>query len=256
MKKISYSNVSILVIDNNSEDGSIPFINKFFPEIEILKLDKNYGFASGMNKGIQHIKKDNPDFVIIMNNDIVVSDSFLNELVKGIDAKGENNIFSPIICYHSNRNKIWYIGGLIRLWYGRVSHLSIRKKINKISIDDFQLTDYVTGCCMLISFRLIDKLDGFNENFKMYSEDVDLCLRARAMDSKCYVVKNSMIWHKVSSSIGGNYSFKKNIRKFLSIYQLINLHNRYILNLSGKIGLLLFAIISIPKFFYKQIFNE
>ena len=256
LDSITNPNVSILIIDNASTDGSVKDFKKIFPNIEILKLDKNYGFAGGMNRGIDYLKKDSPDYVIFMNNDIVVSDSFFDELIDGIKEKDENDIFSPVICYHSNKNQIWYIGGLIRLWYGRISHLSIRKNINKIQIDNFQLTDYITGCCMLISYSLIKKLNGFNEDFNMYSEDVDLCLRAREMGSRCYVVKKSKIWHKVSSSIGGNYSFKKNIRKFLSIYRLINIHSSSILQLTGKIGLLFILVFSFPKFIYHHIISN
>ena len=256
MTPITDPNISILIIDNASIDGSVEDFEELFPEIEILKLKKNYGFSGGMNRGLDHIKKDAPDFVIFMNNDIVVSHSFYDELIKGIEEKGNNNIFSPVICYHSNKNKIWYIGGFIRLWYGRVCHLSIRKKLNKIKIDNFQLTDYITGCCMLISFRLVNELNGFDENFNMYSEDVDLCLRARKMGSKCYVVKKSKILHKVSSSIGGNYSYKKNIRKLLSTYRLISIHSNVISKLTGKIGLLFIMFFSVPKLIFHQIFNK
>ena len=109
-------NQSILLIDNGSTDGSVSKISKLFPNIEILQLRNNFGFSGGMNKGLNHLKKDKPDFVIFMNNDIVASDSFLEKLLNGINQYGKNNILSSLICYHSDKNKIWYGGGQIKLW--------------------------------------------------------------------------------------------------------------------------------------------
>ena len=240
-------NQSILLIDNGSTDGSVSKISKLFPNIEILQLRNNFGFSGGMNKGLNHLKKDKPDFVIFMNNDIIASDSFLEKLLNGINQYGKNNILSPLICYHSDKDKIWYGGGQIKLWRGKITHSYIRKKISDLNMKSYEITDYVSGCCLAISWDLINKLNGFNESFNMYSEDVDLCIRAKKLNAKCYVVTESVIWHKISKSIGGNLSFKKNLRKLRSTIKLINLHSNFFNKLTGILGLVIISIIHLPK---------
>ena len=111
----------------------------------------------------------------------------------------------------------------------------------------YEITDYVSGCCLAISWDLINKLNGFNESFNMYSEDVDLCIRAKKLNAKCYVVTESVIWHKISKSIGGNLSFKKNLRKLRSTIKLINLHSNFFNKLTGILGLVIISIIHLPK---------
>ena len=120
-------------------------------------------------------------------------------------------------------------------------------KREEFEIDDIQITDYITGCCMMVSGELITKLKGFSEQYKMYAEDVDLCLRSKKYGAKCYVVDKSVIWHQVSSSIGGNFSLKKNIRKFISISKLIYLNSNLISFAIGMFFLLTRSIFSIPQ---------
>ena len=67
---IKYPNFSILLIDNGSTDDSVKMIEKIYPNLDILKLKKNYGFAKGINKGIFYLHKDRPDYIVIMNNTI------------------------------------------------------------------------------------------------------------------------------------------------------------------------------------------
>ena len=86
------------------------------------------------------------------------------------------------------------------------------------------LTGYVTGCCLLISKNLFKKLNGFDESFNMYAEDVDLCLRAQNLNIDCVYIPDAKIWHKVSSSTGGRFSIIKYIKKINSIQKLIKIH--------------------------------
>ena len=120
----------------------------------------------------------------------------------------------------------------------------------------YEITDYVSGCCLAISWDLINKLNGFNESFNMYSEDVDLCIRAKKLNAKCYVVTESVILHKISKSIGGNLSFKKNIRKLRSTIKLINLHSNFFNKLTGILGLVIISIIHLPKILIQNSYKK
>jgi len=69
-----------------------------------------------------------------------------------------------------------------------------------------------------------EKLNGFDESFSMYGEDVDLSIRVKQSGRKIVIAPKSHIWHKVSSSIGGEFSFKKIIRKYRGYLKLYQLH--------------------------------
>jgi GT2 family glycosyltransferase len=72
ISKVKYENSKVLVVDNNSEDDSVKNISGKFPEVEVLELDKNYGYADGNNKGFESINNQNVDYVLFLNNDTIV----------------------------------------------------------------------------------------------------------------------------------------------------------------------------------------
>ena len=85
-------------------------------------------------------------------------------------------------------------------------------------------TDYITGCCLFTSMEVINQLNGFDERFNMYGEDVDLCLRAKKEGINCYYWSNAKLWHHVSASLGGAFSVKKMSKKLIGIGRLYNKH--------------------------------
>ena len=114
-------------------------------------------------------------------------------------------IIAPIIYYATPPDLIWSIGGKINPWLLEVSN----KLADRVDIDnppEIIEQDFVTGCGMLISRSTLEVVNGFDERFKMYYEDSDLCLRIRKAGYKILVVTSAKMWHKVASSSGGKYS--------------------------------------------------
>ena len=120
--------------------------------------------------------------------------------------------------YMKDKNKIWYLGGIVRAGACLIKHRFIRHNNFKTNIP-FE-TDYITGCAMMFHIKDFRKLY-FDESFKMYGEDVDICLRARAIGFKCIVEPKSVLYHAVSASYAGNFSFKKNLMKLISRIKII-----------------------------------
>ncbi len=221
LKKIKYSNFKITVIDNKSTDNSLSIIDS--NDVEIIRHSRNYKYAEGYNRAISNLKNDDSDFFLILNNDTYCDSNILSSFIKGLEEFGENNIFGPKIYYHHKKDTIWYAGGNLGLFNLLVSHKGIRnidsKKFNK----NYQ-TNYVTGCCIFISKLKFLEIEGFNEFFGMYGEDVDFCIRARKYGTKCYYIHEAKLWHHVSLSYGGKNSIIKNFHKIKSIFKLIYLH--------------------------------
>jgi len=79
LMQVNYSNLEVILVDNNSNDDSIEFVKNSYPSVIILKLDKNYGFAEPNNIGAKIAKG---EFLLFLNNDTIVTSNFINELVK------------------------------------------------------------------------------------------------------------------------------------------------------------------------------
>ena len=142
--------------------------------------------------------------------------AILNSFINAKKQFGDNQIYSGKIYYLDNPEIIWYAGGKINLKWGCISHLGIRKQDSPEFSNPMQ-TDYVTGCCLFTSNEVINKLNGFDERFSMYGEDVDFCLRAKQQGINCYYWPEAKLWHHVSASTGNNLRSSKQIRKFYAL---------------------------------------
>ena len=218
IKKIDYSNYKVTVIDNNSSDQSIFKIK--YKDVNIISHSKNYKYAKGYNKALFSLENDNSDYYLLLNNDTICDSNILSSFVKGAESYGDNHIFGGKILYTNQKNAIWYAGGKFGFFNLFISHKGIRK-IDGDKFNSNYKTSYITGCCLFISKKSFIKLNGFDESFNMYGEDVDLCIRAQKLGMKCYFISDSKLWHSVSSSYGGHYSFLKQKAKLISLLKLI-----------------------------------
>ena len=218
---IDYSNFSVMVVDNGSSDGSLEIVTENYSTVEILALDQNYGFAGGYNRCFAQLKDEPSEFILLLNNDTEVDVNILNSFTQAKEQFGDNQIYGGKIYYQCNPKKIWYAGGKVNIKWGYISHRGIRKQDSSEFSNSMQ-TDYVTGCCLFTSMEVINKLNGFDKRFKMYGEDVDLCLRAKVAGINCYYWPDAILWHHISASIKNIYKIKKYYLKLLAILKLIH----------------------------------
>ena len=229
IKKIDYSNYSVMVIDNGSTDNSVKMVNENFPEVDILELKKNYGFAGGYNQCFTRLKDEYSGFILLLNNDTEVDPNILGSFIQAKDKYGDNHLYGGKIFYKNNPEKIWYAGGNVNLKYAKISHRGLRQNDSAEYSKPLQ-TDYITGCCLFTLMEIINQLNGFDERFNMYGEDVDLCLRAKEEGIQCYYWPEAKLWHHVSASIGGAFTIKKLRKKIMSIGRVLIKHNNLLNN--------------------------
>ena len=250
--KINYENLDIIVIDNASTDNSIRNIHKNFPDVDIISLDKNYGYSKAYNKAFNFTDYQNNEFFMLLNNDTIVDQDIVNyffEAYKSLDS--EKYIFGPKIYYMDKKKIIWYAGGKINFIKGIIKHIGIRKKDNQ-KYNNISKTDYITGCCMFTHSNNMKELNGFDERFNMYCEDVDLSLRALSLNIKCIYVPKAILWHKVSHSFKSEFSKKKFLLKFSSLLKLYNKHLPwYIVFIAFDLFLIRSLINGIKLFFHR-----
>ena len=222
IEKVSYSNYEVLIVDNNSQDGSVQFFKEHFPQYDILALDKNLKYAGGNNAAVDYLKPEEEDFLVFINNDTIVSSDFLDHLVAPFLNDANCIITVPKILFAMDINKIWYAGGVVNMWKGSIDHIGIRD-FDGPKYSFMMDTDYATGCCFCIKYDDFRRLKYFDTTFDMYCEDVDLSIRAKRMNRKIVYSPKSIILHSVSQSLGEN-SLKKIQNKLLGQVKLFWKH--------------------------------
>lgn len=250
LDKVTYSNVNIVLIDNGSTDGSVNLIKKEFPNIEIIQLKENLGYAGGNNYGFKNVKIQS-EYSIFINNDTLVSTNFINPLIEPL--KNDTSIIqtAPKIFYADDPNLLWFAGGYINLFFGWIRHRGIRK-IDKGQYNNSTLIDYATGCCICMRTKDFKLFKMFDESFSMYGEDVDLSIRVRKAGGKIMYIPESNIWHKVSASIGGQFSLIKWKKKSMGRIRLIKKNINLIIFPLALIFNIIVIILELPFFlFYK-----
>jgi GT2 family glycosyltransferase len=207
LASLTYPNYKVLVVDNGSEDGSIDTIRLHYPEVQIVPLPNNYGYARGNNEGLKIALEEEPDWILFLNNDTEVAPDLIDALISGSRQFPDGALFGPKI-YYGDGSRIWYAGGEIDFFLGRLRHNGIRQR-DAEHLSQPGLTDFVSGCCLLIRADLVQRLEGFSPRYRMYMEDVDLCYRASKLGLFSYYLPAGKVWHHVSSSIGGEPSLRK-----------------------------------------------
>lgn len=206
VRRLDYSDFKIIVVDNGSNDGSQVLVKSRFPEITLIENPENLGFGEGNNVGIRYALNEGAQWIFLLNNDIRVAPNLLSALMNVAISDKRIGIIGPKIYYESEPNKIWYAGGKINYFTGIISHRGLRE-IDDGRYDHVEDTDYVTGCAMLVKREVFERVGLFDPAFSpMYTEDADLCTRARQHGYRVVYVPQGKVWHKVSASTGGNFA--------------------------------------------------
>jgi GT2 family glycosyltransferase len=226
LQQLTYQNARIVVVDNASSDGTGDAICSAFPNAELIVNTSNLRFAGGNNVGIRRSLERGAEYVLMLNNDTVVDPEFLSRLVEAAEGNKQVGIVGPKIYYFDDPKCIWFAGGSIKWWRGRVTHIGIREEDNG-RYDATTEVDYITGCCLLIKRKVIETIGMLDERYYIYGEDVDLCIRALRSGYKSIYVPSSRVWHKLSASTKGHLSWFKNWNKLKSQLRLMARYARW-----------------------------
>lgn len=198
----------LLLVDNGSRDGSADRAGREYPRWDQLRLEKNLGFAAGVNAGVRLLLDEGQEFICVVNNDVEADLDLLDPLVADLEAEARRGGVCPRIHHHPERDRIWYAGGAVSR-IGLVSrHLGIRKPAEGKWLEAAD-TGYLTGCCLMGKAEFWKTTGGFDEAFGFYAEDVDLSLRARALGWTLRYAPAGLLYHRVGFSSGGGLSPSK-----------------------------------------------
>lgn len=197
--EIPAQKVEILVIDNGSFQDPSATLQARYPQTKVVRLEQNIGFAAGCNYGISLAMQSQADYVVLLNNDTVVSPTFLAPLVSYCETHQGVGTISSIVCQLDKPTWATFAGARAILPLGYFKHYCFDLERHHLPSEPFN-TDFVTGCCMLIPTSVIREIGALDERFFAYFEDVDFCLRARASGFDVLCSPASRIWHKESAS--------------------------------------------------------
>jgi GT2 family glycosyltransferase len=221
----SYQNLSVLVVDNASSDGSAQFVGEEFPSVRLAEQSSNLGFAAGVNAGLQFALNEGADYVLLLNNDIELDGDAVTALVDAALAHPKSAFIGPLIYYADRPSVIWSAGGAVSFWTGAIRHLGLREEdVGQYAA--VREVDYVTACAVLASAEAVRVIGVMDEGYYMYNEDTDWCVRARDAGFDVLFAPGARIWHKVSMSSGGGLTPFKIYHRLRSTLRFFSLHAR------------------------------
>ena len=189
--------VEIIVADNASTDNSLEVLNKDFPTIKTIILDKNYGFAGGYNKAFEQIEA---DYFVLLNSDVEVTAHWLEPLVDYMNENQNVAACQPKILSYYQRAYFEHAGAsggyIDRFGFpfcrGRIFGVA---EEDKGQYDDVAEVFWATGACMVVRSNLFKKVGGLDDEFFAHMEEIDLCWRFKSRGYKIMCIPQSKVYH-------------------------------------------------------------
>ena len=206
----SRNDAEIIVADNASADDSLEYLEKNHPEVRVIRLEKNYGFATGYNLALRQVPA---DYYILLNSDIEVTENWIPSLIRLMEEDPRIAACQPKIRSYHEPSRFEYAGaagGFIDK-YGYPfcqGRLFQSLETDHGQYDQVAEVFWATGACMFVRAGLYHKLGGFDDDFFAHMEEIDFCWRAKNLGYKIMYCPDSIIYH-----IGGGTLPRKNSRK-------------------------------------------
>ncbi len=196
---MDYDNFDIILVDNDSTDGSGDKLSSDYPEVIYLKLPDNRGFTGGNNAGINYSLNHNYKYSLLLNNDTFVEPNFLEILVRYLAENPAAGAIQPKIYFNHNRSLLWNGGSWFNPWMGNDYVEGTGKTRSKTS-ESLKEPDWLTGCALMIRNDVIKKVGLLDESLFMYYEDVDYSFRIKESGYALIYHPESVIYHIAGAS--------------------------------------------------------
>ena len=197
----------IIIVDNYSPNNDYEILQEKFarsPSIVVLKSLKNGGLAYGNNFGIKYAMKHfKPDFFLLINNDTIADKHLHEELLKAYGRFKDQKIgiVTGKIYYYNEKDKIWFDGGYFSKLKCSGYHFNY-DEYDTANNDEMREITFATGCLWFVPAEVFEEVDLLPEEYFLYLEDTDYCLKLQRKGYKIIYNPNAKIWHKVGASSG------------------------------------------------------
>ncbi len=210
LMSLDYPRYRVLVVDNASVDGSVEFVRRHYPDVHLIRNEKNLGFAEGNNVGIRFALSQEADYVVLLNNDTRAEPDFLTHLIQRGEEEKEIGVLGGKVLMYSDPRIINSTGvNLNQFAYGwdrdfGEEALRINRERGAVLA--------VTGCLMAIKKEVFEKIGLLDSKYFAYYEDGDFCIRVwKETHFRVEYVPEAVIYHKFSASVSGKSFFKDHL---------------------------------------------
>lgn len=204
------SEAEIIVADNDSKDDSVAFLKANYPNIRLILLDKNYGFAEGYNRALAQIEA---KYFVLLNSDVEVTEGWLNSPLQLLRQRAEVAATGPKILSYIKPEKFEYAGaagGFIdTLGYpfcrGRIMDFA---ETDKGQYNDHIPVFWISGAALFIKAEAFRAVKGFDDDFFAHQEEIDLCWRLKHAGYEIHFCPTSVVKHLGGGALPQDSPFK------------------------------------------------
>jgi GT2 family glycosyltransferase len=198
LRRQSFRDFEIVVVDDGSTDGSAWFVGKVYPEVRLVALDKNRGFARAVNTGV-HLARG--DVVVLLNNDTEPDPHWLEEIAAALSANPTAGMVACKLRLFDQRDHLHSAGDFCRV-DGTPGNRGVWEE-DRGQYDDNRML--FGGCGGAVAYRkaMLDEIGVFDESLGSYCEDVDLNWRARLAGYPIAYAPKAIVYHHLSATGGG-----------------------------------------------------
>lgn len=215
-----YPKMQMIVLDNASTDGSVEAIKTSFPQVDIISLKENKGYAGNNNVGLEYAIKQNPDWIFVLNEDILFAEDAFDQLMQSVKRWPEAGIIGPLV-YHFNEPEILQSAGGTFTAKGDSVHIAQNEPDRGQFIEPYEVP-WISGCAIGVRLQAMQQAGLIDERFFYYWEETDWCYRIKSHGWKAVIVPKAKIWHK---GVQRNYLPSPNVTYYATRNRLLYYKN-------------------------------
>jgi GT2 family glycosyltransferase len=208
---IRYSSAyTVYVADSASNDDSVIWMRANYPQIQLIRLSNNHGYAGGYNRALAEIKA---DYYVLLNSDVEVTPNWLNPMIQLLDEQPQIAACQPKLLAYDNKTQFEYAGaaGGYLDWLGYAycrGRIFEHCEMDRGQYDTAVPVFWASGACLFIRAELFHKMGGFDEDFFAHMEEIDLCWRLHIGGYQVYCCPKSVVYHVGGGTLPPSNPFK------------------------------------------------
>jgi GT2 family glycosyltransferase len=220
LEHLTYAPTQVIVVDNDSNDGSAEAIRAAYPDLLLIETGANLGFTGGNNAGIRRALADGADYIMLLNNDTIVAPDMVEIMVGVMERNPTIGVCGPMIYYYDAPDVIWSGGGIIDWKHGQTMMDGLNQEDRAQFGQEPRDVDFVTGCAIMARREVWEQVGLLDDKFFMYYEETEWCVRAARAGYRIVHIPAAMMWHKIplnarADSVRAYYYMTRNRLLFL-----------------------------------------
>jgi GT2 family glycosyltransferase len=198
LEHLTYLYVEVIVVDNGSTDGTVEAVREQFPDVTLMPTGANLGFTGGNNVAIRYALNKGADYIMLLNNDTIVAPDMIDRMLNALERDPSLGVVGPLIYYYDQPEVVWSAGGSIDWQRGMTRMAGIGEEDKGQFGENARAVDFVSGCALLARRAVWERVGLLDDQFFMYYEEIEWCVRVNRAGFKIAHVPTAMIWHKIS----------------------------------------------------------